>query len=50
MIRELIGYAGLAMIVAGVALWSRPAALILAGVMVVIVAVFGMPEHKKTEG
>lgn len=50
MIRELIGYAGLSMVIWGTALYSRPAALILGGALAIVIALFGLPERKKSEG
>lgn len=40
-LRALLQLAGLGLIVAGVALWSLPAGLIAAGVMLVVVTVAG---------
>lgn len=49
MMREVLGYIGLVLIVAGVWGYSRPAALIVAGLLVVVVAVFGLPDERKAD-
>lgn len=49
MIRDCFGIAGLVAIVAGVDMLSRPAAVIMAGIALVICALFA-PERKKKTG
>lgn len=51
MIRELIGFIGMALIAVGVWMWSHPAGVVVAGMVIVAAAVLGFDgETKTTQG
>jgi hypothetical protein len=47
-IRECFGFVGLIVTVAGLAMVSRPAAVMVAGVSIVVCAIFAPDRKKKT--